>query len=55
LAPDVQEHFADEILRRTYFANEPENETVDPDMMAREENLHRKLVACRNASDQHFV
>jgi hypothetical protein len=55
LPPNVEKHFADQILRGRFVAHHPQHEPVDADMMAREQHLHREPIAAGDASDQNLV
>ena len=55
LPPDVEKHFADQVLRRCFVAHHPQHEPVDADMMTREQDLHGEPIAAGDASDQNLV
>jgi hypothetical protein len=55
LTPHVQEHVADQILRRRRIADEAKQEPIHAHLMAGEQNLHRKPVALGDPADQDFI
>ena len=55
LAPHIEEHLADEILRDLFVPNEPKPETEHPDMMPSVQHLHGEPVALSDPSDQDIV
>ncbi len=55
LTPDVEEHVADQVLRRCLVAYQPQYKPVDRDMVAREQHLHGEPVAVGDPSDQNLV
>src|SRR5262249_45255094 len=55
LPPDVEEHFAGDVLPERLAADEPQYETVDARMMPCEQDLHREPVAGCDLCDQRLV
>src|SRR5262245_28601388 len=55
LAPNVQEHFADEILSSRLIPDKAGEKPEDPHVVAGKQNLHRMLVARGNRSNQRYV
>jgi len=52
---DVEEHVTREILGSGRVVHEPQQETVDPQVVARVEDLHRKPVAGGDALHEPFI
>ena len=55
LPPDVEEHLADQVLRRRFVAHQPQHEPVHPHMVPREQHLHGEPVALGDPRDQNLV
>src|SRR3979409_2454348 len=55
LAPDVEEHLADQVLGQRLVAHEAQDEPIHTHMMAREQNTHCEPIARRDSCDQRFV
>jgi hypothetical protein len=55
LTPDVEEDFADQVLRGRFITNQPQHEPEHPHMMPGKQHLHREPVAVSDPSNQDFV
>src|SRR5262249_22068857 len=55
LPPHVEKYLADQILRQAFIADEPKHEPVDANVMPREQEVNRELVAGRDPPDQRLV
>jgi hypothetical protein len=55
LAPDVEEHLADQILRRRLVTHQPQDKSEDPHVMPGEQHLHRKPITICDPANEDFV
>src|SRR5262249_4217778 len=55
LTPNVQEHFADEILSSQLIPDKAGEKSEGPHVVVGKQNLHRMLVARGNRANQRYV
>src|SRR6267378_2793509 len=53
--PHIEEHLVHQLFGHRLASDETEDETVDAQMMARVQNVHRRPVTCCNAFDQGII
>src|SRR5262249_48992934 len=55
LAPDVEEHVAQEVLGQALLARKANEPAIDRGAMPRKQRAHGNLIGIRDPSDQHFI
>src|SRR5262245_60744015 len=55
LPPNVEEHLAEQIFRKSLFVHETEKPPVNCDAMTCEYRLHREPIPCRDPLDQSCI